>query len=208
MNPKQSGRRRFLKEGSMLAAGLAVGAIGIRPASGQTPGAATPERRPEDLHAYGQPSHFENGVVRTREGTQDYGFRTPLQDQLGIITPASLHFILSHQRDERGIPYDPPDLDPRKHRLLIHGLVDRTLVLSLDDLKRLPSISRFHFVECNANSNPTGFWGAHRRAPTATVADTHGLTSSSLWTGVPLSLLLEQAGVKKSASWMLVEGSE
>jgi sulfane dehydrogenase subunit SoxC len=205
MNPKQSGRRRFLKDGPVLA-GLAM--VGIRSASGQTSGAATPERRPDDLLAYGERSHFENYSVRVIRTPKDYGPRTPLQDQLGIITPASVHFILSHQRDLKGFPYVPPDLDPRQHRLLIHGMVDRPLIFTLDELKRLPSVSRFHFVECNANSNPTGYFGAHRRAPTATVQDTHGLTGCSLWTGVPLSLLLEQAGVQKSATWMYAEGAE
>ena len=91
MNPKQSGRRRFLKDGPVLA-GLAM--VGIRSASGQTSGAATPERRPDDLLAYGERSHFENYSVRVTRLPRDYGPRTPLQDQLGVITPAPLHFIL------------------------------------------------------------------------------------------------------------------
>ena len=118
-----------------------------------------------------------------------------------MITPPSLHFIISHS-------YEPPDLDPRQHRLIIHGMVDRPLVFNLDELQRLPSVSRFHFLECNANSGPTGPAGAMRRLPTATAQETHGLTSCSLWTGVPLSLLLERAGAQKSATWMIAEGAE
>ena len=204
MNRRLSGRRRFLKDGAALA-GLALGAAPS--VAGQTLASEVHEARPEDLHAYGERSHFETAIRKGKlglwpaGGTRDYGFRTPLQNQRGIITPASLHFIISHG-------YEPPDLDPRQHRLLIHGMVDRPLIFSVDELMRLPSVSRFHFVECNANSGPTGPTGAARRAPTATPQETHGLTSCSLWTGVPLSLLLEQAGVQKSASWMIAEGSE
>jgi sulfane dehydrogenase subunit SoxC len=202
MNPKESGRRQFLKNSAALA-GLA--------ATATSPAGATPpaSESVEQLHAYGERSHFESWTRNGKHlwppdgqsGTRDYGFRSPLQHQLSMITPASLHFTISHG-------HEPPDLDPAQHRLLIHGMVDRALVFSLDELKRLPSVSRFHFVECNANSGPTGPAGAARRAPTATLQETHGLTSCSLWTGVPLSLLLQQAGVQKSATWMIAEGSE
>src|ERR1019366_7477084 len=89
MNPKQSGRRRFLKEGPVLAAGLAAGVIGIPSASGQTPEAVPPERSSASRNAYGQRSRFENYSQRrlADHQTRDYGFRNPMQDQLGIITP-------------------------------------------------------------------------------------------------------------------------
>jgi sulfane dehydrogenase subunit SoxC len=201
MNVKKSDRRQFLKNSAALA-GLAAGAAGA--AAARTPASETPE----ELHSYGERSHFENTLRKGKVGLwpadtvpRDYGFRTPLQNQMGIITPAGLHFIISHG-------HEPPDLDPSQHKLLIHGMVDHPLVFSLDDLKRLPSVSRFHFVECNANSGPTGPAGAMRREPTATPQQTHGLTSCSLWTGVPLSLLLDQAGVHKSATWIIAEGSD
>ncbi len=202
MDQKQPDRRRFLKQGAALAGGLAAGAIGA--AGAQLP---PPETRAQ-LHLYGERSHFEeserkgkSGLWEQGPGPRDYGFRSPLQFQQAIITPAPLHFIITHG-------YEPPDLNPAEHKLLIHGLVERELVFSVEELKRLPSVSRFHFVECNANSGPTGPTGAARRAVTATVQDTHGLTSCSLWTGVPLSLLLKQAGVKKGATWFVAEGSE
>ena len=232
MNPKQSGRRRFLKEGAALAllshpvaqslraagqgagglAGLALG--GIRSASGQTVGPETTEVRPKDWYAYGERSRFENSVRIGTNGfygrdqkpgvPRDYGFRTPLQRSVGILTPAPLHFVIAHG-------YDPPDTDPRQYRLLIHGLVDRPLIFTLEELERLPSVSRIHFVECAGNSAPSGAGfapGAARIAPTATAQQTHGLTSCSEWTGVPLSLLLREAGVKQGASWIVAEGAE
>src|ERR1700676_3327884 len=209
MGAKKQDRRGFLKGAAL--AGLA--AESIRNVSGQ---AAAPERRdaqPNDLHAYGERSRFEEAV---RNGTmgdmfplgglapgarRDFGLRAPLQDTVGFITPASLHYVISHA-------HEPPDIDPREHRLMIHGMVDRPLIFTMEEIKRLPSISRAHFVECNANSATAGPGGAARIAPTATVQDTHGFTSCSLWTGVPLSLLLNQVGMKKGATWIIAEGAE
>jgi sulfane dehydrogenase subunit SoxC len=206
MDSKLSDRRRFLKNGAALA-GLAVG--GLRPASAETRGSETPEAPPKDTDAYGGRSRFENvgrigtAGLFTAEGvrTNDFGLRTPLQDTVGIITPSSLHFVDAHG-------YNPPDIDPQQHRLLIHGLVDRPLVFTLEELKRLPSVSRIHFIECNANSAPAGPTGAARNAKTATVQVTHGFTSCSEWTGVPLSALLNQVGVQKGAGWLIAEGAE
>jgi sulfane dehydrogenase subunit SoxC len=120
---------------------------------------------------------------------------TPLQDLHGIITPSSLHFEV-----QRG---GVPDIDPRKHRLLIHGMVDRPVILTMDEIKRLPSVSRIHFLECSGNTQSE--WAA----PTLkTVQGTHGLTSCAEWTGVLLSLLLRETGVQKGATWVIAEGAD
>ena len=87
-------------------------------------------------------------------------------------------------------------------------MVDHPLIFTLDDLRRLPSVSRVHFVECNGNSAPTGPTGAIRRGASANAQDTHGLTSCSVWTGIPASLLLKQAGVQAGAKWIIAEGAE
>ncbi len=120
MKGKNRGRRQFLKEGAALA-GLAVGAI--RSASGQTHGSEKLEVPPRDTRAYGERSRFVTSV-RTLDTS---GQLSPLQDSLGIITPSGLHNVQS-----RG--YDPPDIDARQHRLLIHGLVDRPLIFTLEEL--------------------------------------------------------------------------
>jgi len=205
MNPKNSDRRRFLKNGAALA-GLAVGAsAGARPLA-----AELALEKVDELHEYGERSHFV-GSVRTgsinnperrlKDEAVAFGLRSPLQDQVGMITPASLHFIVSHG-------FEPPDIDPQEHRLLIHGMVDRPLIFTVDELKRLPSVSRFHFIECHGNSTTAGPGGPARIAPNATAQDTHGFTSCSQWTGVPLSLLLKEAGVQKGASWIMAEGAD
>src|SRR6202790_2498817 len=155
MNSKETGRRRFLKNGAALA-GLAVGTV--RPASGQSVGPEKSETAAKDIHAYGERSRFENSARVGAMGLydpappgyhRDFGFRTPTQDSVGIITPASLHFVIAHG-------YEPPDIDPKEHRLLIHGMVDHPMIFTVDELKRLPSVTRIHFLEGNENSPGPG----------------------------------------------------
>jgi sulfane dehydrogenase subunit SoxC len=204
MNPKQTDRRRFLKNGAAMA-GLAVGA-----AASALPAAAESAPDIDELHKYGERSplvksvrigSINNPERRLKDEPVAFGLKSPLQDQVGMITPSSLHFIVSHG-------YEPPDLDPSEHRFLIHGMVDRPLIFTVDELKRLPSVSRFHFIECHGNSSPGGPGGPERKSVTATPQDTHGFTSCSLWTGVPLALLLKEAGVQKGATWITAEGAD
>lgn len=144
------------------------------------------------LRVYGQRSPF---VKSERVARSWWSSLTPLQDLDGMVTPASLHF----ERHHNGVPA----IDPLRHKLLVHGLVDRPLILSMDELKRFPSVSRLVFIECSGNSAPE--W----RAPTGqTAQQTHGLTSTSEWTGVRLDTILKEVGVKPEAIWMLAEGSD
>jgi sulfane dehydrogenase subunit SoxC len=191
--PKKANRRNFLKGGAAMAAASA-----IQTATGQSPIPAA--RSLKDLVAYGERSRFVTSTrvaVAERPSPDEFGMTfhvsTPLQDSVGIITPSSLHFIGTH----RGAI--TPDIDPSKHRLLIHGFVDRPLEFTMEELKRFPSVSRVHFVECQGN---------RARADHKTVQETHGLTSCSEWTGVPLSVLLKELGLQKEASWVVSEGAE
>lgn len=121
---------------------------------------------------------------------------TPLQDLTGPITPADLHF----ERHHAGIPV----IDPAKHRLMIHGLVDREVVLTLDDIKRLPQVTRTYFIECSGNGR-----NAFRDPkPDMTAQKVAGMISTSEWTGVPLSTLFREVGAKPEASWFLAEGGD
>jgi sulfane dehydrogenase subunit SoxC len=120
---------------------------------------------------------------------------TPLAETFGRITPASLHF----ERHHAGIP----NIDPTQHRLMIHGLVNRPMIFSVDDIHRLPSVSRIHFLECAGNSFTE--W-APRTA--GDVQHSYGMVSGTEWTGVPLRLLLEQAGVRPEARWFIAEGAD
>src|SRR6185503_5204511 len=159
----------------------------------KTPGAG--------MSAYGSPARYEGKVtrefIRSQPGTTGSGAsRTPLESLEGMITPSGLHF----ERHHSGVP----DIDPQTHRLLIHGLVKRSLIFSVADLLRYPLVSRIHFLECSGNSQllyqPT--------PPNLTAGETHGLVSCSEWTGVPLRVLLEEAGVDRSAQWILAEGAD
>jgi len=140
---------------------------------------------------YGQRSPFE---TTTRSGGGSHSL-TPLQDLHGIITPSSLHF----ERHHNGVPA----IDPTRHRLLVHGLVDQPLIFTVEELTRLPSVSRLAFIECAGNSRDG--WGD---AKDLTAQEIHGLTSTSEWTGVKLSTLLEAVGMQPKASWMLAEGGD
>ena len=177
---REPSRRKFLR-GTAALAGLALPQ-------------AQPASTNQDLlqrRAYGRRSPFETSM---RENYAPEG-HTPLHEQLGIITPSALHYVVSHG-------YEPPAIDPTEHRLLIHGLVDRPLIYTLDELKRLPSVSRIHFIEWAGNTSPMEW-------PTAKLMQhTHGWTSCSVWTGVQLSLLLAEAGLHKQGTWIVAEGSD
>jgi sulfane dehydrogenase subunit SoxC len=186
MASNQRDRRRFLKQSAALA-GLALTSGGTALGQ-QTGGNMTPERV-SGFRPYGARSRFETSARTMPPETPGF---TPLQDLMGIITPSELHYVNSH--------YNVPEIDPRQHRLLIHGLVNRPLIFTMDELKRLPSVSRIHFLECNDNSA-----GAVRGGKTVQV---HGRTSCAEWTGVLLSTLLREAGVQAGASWLVVEGND
>ncbi|MBI2815581.1 MAG: sulfite dehydrogenase [Acidobacteria bacterium] len=189
-------RRKFVKRlGGTALAGLAIG--GIRTAGGRTEKLEATASPPKDPRAYGQRSRF---VTSGRLGRSSTAFPSlsPLQDSEGIITPAALHFTV-------GVPGSGPwEIDPQKQRLMIHGMVGRPLIFTMDELKRLPSVSRIHFLECAGNS----YLRLPFRQNPVTVQHTHGMTGCSEWTGVLLSVLLREAGVQKAASWVVAEGSD
>ncbi|MCA2969212.1 MAG: sulfite dehydrogenase [Acidobacteriaceae bacterium] len=153
----------------------------------------------QSMAPYGERAAAETNILRTateRTGSIGVGSSTtPLQELHGVITPSALHF----ERHHAGIP----KIDPAKHTLLVHGLVAQPMEFTLDDLKRLPAVTRTHFIECSGNGG-----GELRGVAGATVEKSHGLLSCSEWTGVPLKFLLEQAGVKPEAKWVIAEGAD
>jgi sulfane dehydrogenase subunit SoxC len=122
--------------------------------------------------------------------------KSPLDKLFGSITPSDLHYERSHS--------GAPDIDPAKHRLLVHGKVRKPLVFSVEDLKAMPSISRVVFIECTGNG-----WENWKKAdPNLTVQNTHGLVSTNEWTGVPLKFLIDLVGKDRNSNWMLAEGGD
>jgi sulfane dehydrogenase subunit SoxC len=196
-------KRRFIKQGvGLLAAGGLVAANGKHAAAVEPPETPPSMKVPgAGMGEYGAPAKYESKVTRTfirsQPGTTGSGAsRTPLESLEGMITPSGLHF----ERHHNGVP----DIDPAAHRLMLHGMVKRPLIFTVDTLLRYPMVSRIHFLECSGNSQflyqPT--------PPNLTAGQTHGLVSCSEWTGVPLRLLLEEAGVDRSAPWILAEGAD
>jgi len=198
-------RRAFLARGVALTAGLVASAGAGTARAADTASTEIPpwSKAPgTPMRAYGMPSRFEEpvkrvaatGYAKVSPGTGSS--LTPLQALEGTITPSGLHF----ERHHSGVP----DVDPIRHRLLIHGLVRNPLTFSADALSRYPLITRTWFVECAGNS-------ARNTGPKplqVTCGMLHGLVSTSEWTGVPLSVLLEEAGVDASAKWLLAEGAD
>jgi sulfane dehydrogenase subunit SoxC len=198
MDSKKSDRREFLKRGAALAGGVALGTT--KTANAQLEGPESFQRGTDEIVGYGKRSRFVDSVRIPHGGRAspdafglDFHIATPLQDSVGVITPSSLHYMGT----TRGSFI--PDIDPEKHRLMIHGMVDNPLVFTMDDLKRMPSVTRLHFIECAGNRS-------NRRH--TTIQETHGMTSCAEWTGVLLSTLLKEAGVQAGADWIVAEGVE
>ncbi|MBI1356680.1 MAG: sulfite dehydrogenase [Acidobacteria bacterium] len=186
-----SSRRGFLALTTSLGAALAScgGGDGGAPAE-------APSRLGKPVSSYGERSRFsaERRFIAPTKTPEQAASLTPLQDSEGVITPSALHF----ERHHSGIP----DLDPSVHELLLHGLVERPLRFSMDALKRMPSVSVIRFVECSGNSRSE--WS--KPAPTAQMSS--GMASCSEWTGVPLRTVLDEAGLKPEAKWLICEGAD
>jgi sulfane dehydrogenase subunit SoxC len=183
-----------------LAGGLAAGALSS--SARAQPLAVSPWMKTPGapFTPYGQPSRFEDKVVRVWANPPNApgtgAARTPLHRLDGMITPNGLHFERSHS----GIP----DIDPDAHRLLIHGLVKRPLVFTLEALSRYPMESRIAFIECGGN----GGLLYQKDAASLNLQALHGLVSCAEWTGVRLSTLLDEAGLDPTAKWILAEGAD
>jgi sulfane dehydrogenase subunit SoxC len=200
-------RRSLLRSAAALA-GAAPVAFLARGVGAEAPPGAVEHDVPEDPTkvqgrltgddgGYGTRSQFETEVRwRFPTPTQESSWTmTPLEHGHGIITPSGLHF----ERHHGGIP----TIDPKRHTLIVHGMVDRPKKYTMADLERFPAVSRFHFIECSGNTLTE--W----REPTLeTVQGTHGLTSTSEWTGVPLSTILREVGIRDGAAWILAEGAD
>src|SRR3989441_10076250 len=183
-------RRQLLQMGSWVGGSLLVGQQALALEN-------DPRKLGEPLGPYGERSPFEKAVRWRRESkTPETGSSfTPLQDSVGTLTPSSLHY----ERHHSGIP----TIDPSRHRLVIHGMVDRPLSLSVAEIRRLPSVTRTMVLECGGNSGSE--WAASTGPD---VQRSYGLVSCSEWTGVLLSLLLAEAGVRPGASWVIAEGAD
>lgn len=195
-------RRGLLKAALAGGAGMAAG----RAAAGGDP--AITEMQPwsqflgdgVDVRAYGHPSEHEAHVIRrnvdwlTADPVSSVNF-TPIHELDGIITPNGLCF----ERHHAGIA----EIDPAQHRLMINGLVETPLVFTMADLMRFPRENRAYFLECAANTGME--W---RGAQLNGCQYTHGMIHNVLYTGVSLRRILQEAGLRTNARWIMPEGAD
>ena len=193
-------RRRFL---ASTTAGVASALLTTQ-ATADTLADVPPREVGADLSGHGERSKFvhldmlpEAGPGKRNVDPSDaINSKAPLGKLVGTITPTDLHYERSHSGN--------PDLDPAKHRLLVHGMTRKQLVFTVDDLMRMPSITRTVFIECTGNG-----WENWKKAdPNLTVQNTHGLVSTNEWTGVPLRFLIDLVGKDRRSTWMLAEGAD
>jgi sulfane dehydrogenase subunit SoxC len=209
MEQARRARRSFMGKALAMGAGATAGAAGAAraqdaqgdPAILNLPAHTKSLGQPVAARGYGLPSQWEKNLQRrespglTRVSAASVSF-TPLQGTFGIITPNGLHFERHHQGWF--------DIDPSGHRLMVMGLVKDPRVFTMDDLMRLPSVSRIHFIECGAN---TGMEWANVAVPT--VQYSHGMLSCCEYTGVRLSTLLDMVGADtKKGRFVLAEGAD
>lgn len=205
----RAGRRDFIRGAFATAAsGMAAGVAVAQGVAGDgesailnLPAHSTGLGQAVATDGYGKPSRYEAnvqrrqspGLTQTKQASVSFA---PLQSLFGIVTPSGLHFERHHQGWW--------DIDPSQHRLMVNGMVKAAKVFTMDEIMRLPSVSRFHFIECGANTGME--WG---NVAVPTVQYTHGMLSCSEFTGVPLITLLELAGADlKKGRFVLAEGAD
>ena len=200
-------RRNFFRKAAAYSAGAVVAstALATRANAQDDPNImeekpwATELGAPVTKNQYGQPSPYEHNVIRRTTDILSSGNMqasiavTPIQDSCGIITPNGLFFNRCHG--------GTPTIDPNQHRLMIHGLVEKPIVLTMDELKKYPNVSRVHFIECPANGGPE--W---RGPQFNSIQFAKGFMSCAQWTGVYIKDIIKDLGLKKEALWMLAEG--
>jgi sulfane dehydrogenase subunit SoxC len=199
---KQKSRRQFIKKASL--GGLIGGFSSLsHPVWSSNKTLDLPESMTKPGHAfrnYGTPSRHEQAVIRwisANSAAPGNGVSwTPLHDLHGTITPNGLHY----ERHHNGVP----DIDPSNHQLLIDGLVKKPLVFDIKSLLRYPLQTRTCFIECGGNSNS----GWRTNPPQTQAGYAHGLVSNAEWTGIPLKILLEEAGIKATAKWVIAEAAD
>jgi len=201
-------RRRFLGVAGLAGAGAMLPQLAAAASEAPKPDPLITEVQDWNRHLgdgvdrrpYGSPSKYEKHIVRrdvswlTASPESSVNF-TPLHELDGIITPSGLCF----ERHHGGLA----ELNPADHRLMINGLVEKPLVFTMEDVKRMPRVNKIYFLECAANSGME--W---RGAQLNGCQFTHGMIHNVMYTGVPLKVLLDEAGLKPNVKWLMLEGAD
>jgi sulfane dehydrogenase subunit SoxC len=199
-------RRRLLRGAAVIGGAALAGGVAGRSDAASAETSNLPPNVPEWMKVpgdpmgsqpYGTPSPFEKDVVKNISKTLPQYLsasgRTPLQDLDGIITPNGLFY----ERHHAGVP----TIDPAQHRLMLHGLVERPMIFTMEDIRRFPSESHIYFLECSGNPG-------YKKPYGKTASDLVGLLSCAEWTGVKLELVLQEAGLRPGAKWVIAEGAD
>jgi len=208
-NTEHLSRRNFFKKTAQYSVGAIAAASILSPIKIKADDHAIMEEKvwgttlgdPVTKNLYGIPSAYEHNNTRRNMKLLSSGnwqaaiAMCPIHEQEGIITPNGLFFSRSHGGTAH--------IDPNEHRLMIHGLVEKPIVLTMDELKRYPSVTRIHFIECPANGGPE--W---RGPQFNSIQFSKGMMSCAQWTGVYVKTILEDLGLKPEALWMLAEGAD
>jgi len=198
-------RRSFLLSGLALSTSYSLGALAAPEKNLTNIGESLPlwmKTPGRNATEYGQPSPYEKHIKRhlekTTPETSNFSiWHTPIENQRGIITPSGLHFSVNHN----GIP----NIAPEEHQLLIHGLVDKPLKFDIESLMRYPMVSNINFLECAGNTAPNA---VSFNALDQSCQELFGQLSGSEWSGIPLKYLLQEAGIKPKAKWVIAEGAD
>jgi DMSO/TMAO reductase YedYZ molybdopterin-dependent catalytic subunit len=119
---------------------------------------------------------------------------TPLDRVQSWVTPNRLFFVRNH--------FGIPPIDLAAWRLRVEGLVENPASWSFADLAAMPERTVFATVECAGNGR--SFLQPHAHG----VQWGAGAIGHAEWTGVPLRLVLEDAGVRPEAVEVLFEGCD
>ena len=201
---KKPTRRAFLRGAAAVGAGVVTSSA----AQAQTADPLIVEQQDwaqsfgdgVDATPYGLPIEYEGDVIRrnvewlTADTVSSINF-TPIHALDGTITPQGCAFERHHS--------GAIDLKKSDYRLMINGLVDTPLVFTYEDLERFPRENHVYFCECAAN---TGMEWAGAQLNGAQF--THGMIHNMEYTGVPLRLLLQEAGYDTAGKWVFVEGAD
>jgi sulfane dehydrogenase subunit SoxC len=201
---KKPTRRAFLRGAAAVGAGVVTSST----AQAQTADPLIVEQQDwaqsfgdgVDATPYGLPIEYEGDVIRrnvewlTADTVSSINF-TPIHALDGTITPQGCAFERHHS--------GAIDLKKSDYRLMINGLVDTPLVFTYEDLERFPRENHVYFCECAAN---TGMEWAGAQLNGAQF--THGMIHNMEYTGVPLRLLLQEAGYDTAGKWVFVEGAD
>ncbi len=117
-----------------------------------------------------------------------------MQNMHSWVTPNRLFFVRNH--------FDEPTIDLASWRLRVEGCVQRSRQWTMPDLLSLPQRSVFATVECAGNGR------SFLTAPMPGVQWGAGAIGHAEWTGVPLAIVLEQAGLKSETQEIVFEGAD